>query len=81
LGTKGRLDPRTIAALGFSSLRFSSAEPRLTTSGSYPLVGFVLAADGVLRNGVRQCFHHCPMPPIPPVDAKAPFSVLMSSTA
>jgi hypothetical protein len=29
----------------------SSVEPRITTSGSNPLVGFVFAMIGALRNG------------------------------
>jgi hypothetical protein len=47
-----------------------SVEPRIATSGSYPLVGFVFAAVGGLRNGVR-CFRTV-TPPIPPATQRRP---------
>jgi len=53
LGYEGPLDPREpLLPWAFPLSGLASVEPRITTSGSNPLLGFVFAANGVLRNGL-----------------------------
>ena len=70
LGTKGRFDPRTVSALGFSSFGRRVRRTPAHRFRSYPLVGFVFAAVGDFAQCVT-CFHHA-TPPIPPTARRRP---------